>query len=83
MSPILTLSIIIIITIYPLISLGVISLIYKGTEVHVIPTTIPTANLPKIKKVIDPTKVKVIPHSAIASDIIIDPLLPNVRLTLA
>ena len=70
-------------TIYPLISFGVISFIYKGTEVHVIPITIPTINLPSIKKEIVPTKVNVIPKMAIASEIIIAPLLPNVRLTLA
>ena len=58
-------------------------MIYKGTEVQVIPTTIPTINLPKIKKEMDPTKVNVIPKIAIASEIIIAPRLPNVRFTLA
>ena len=70
-------------TIYPLISFGVISFIYKGTEVHVIPIIIPTINLPSIKKEIVPTKVSVIPKMATTSEIIIAPLLPNVRLTLA
>ena len=50
---------------------------------QVIPTIIPTINLPQIKNVIDPTKVKVIPQRAIASDIIIAPLLPKVKFTLA
>ena len=68
-------------TIYPLISLGVISFINKGTELQVIPTTIPTTKRPKTKNIIEPTKVKVIPHSAIASEIIIAPLRPNVKFT--